>query len=331
MSNASFAALPVWAAAWLQQPDWLALALLLFFLLGTSLLLSLPSYGLPLMQWLAGRPRTKPGDAHRPGRGLVASTASRATAPDPGPSGSAEPGAAGDPGEPALQVEAAHEADRHAGAETRCKMDLAATSEGLELILELPGLQEKDLQIRFTDGAITISGEIKRPFGWTDKGFRVVERDYGPFSRSIELPEGVRTEGIKAVLNLGLLKVTIPNPIKPEPKTIVIQAGPMHLNPTREGLELLVDLPGLDAQDVDVTVSGDLLIVRGERRAELKVDGGSAPLIEGGEPIFTRAIELPEGANIEQISAVLRMGLLKVTIPVPIKRESKKIAVRPAA
>lgn len=285
--------------------------------------MSLPSYGQFLTQWFSGKPR-KGLVAARPtsSRGPALDARSPVTPPDPEPSRPADPPVAAAP---------APEAESPGRAETRCKMDLAATSDGLELILELPGLQEKDLQIRFTDGEITISGEIKRPPGWTDRGFRVVERDYGPFFRSIELPEGVRTEGIKAVLNLGLLKVTIPNPVKPEPKTIVIQAGPMHLNPTLDGLELLVDLPGLDAQDVDVTVSGDLLIVRGERRAEFKVDGGSGPLIESGVPIFTRAIELPEGADVEQISAVLGMGLLRVTIPVPSKRESKKIDVRSAA
>ena len=104
----------------------------------------------------------------------------------------------------------------------------------------------------------------------------------------------------------------------------------MHLNPTTGGLELTVDLPGLEAQDVEVTVSGDLLTVRGQRRSASNADGETGHAVEAGH-VFSRAMELPEGANVEQISAALGMGVLKVTIPIPTKRESKKIDVRTAA
>jgi len=340
----SGASLVGWVTAWLYPPSGLGFAVLLLILIGTGfLLLSLPSYGLFLVQWFSGKPgkRRSAGGRHRdrtasgkpPARTVVVETESLAAVAEPGcppehaVASEPEADSVSDRRELDLLLQAAAPADAEdrGRADTRCKMDLAATSDGLELILELPGIEANELDIRFTDGAITISGEIKRPSDWTDRYFRVVERDYGLFSRSLELPEGVQTDRIKAVLNLGLLKVTIPNPIKPEPKKIVVQAGPMHLNPTMGGLELTVDLPGLEAQDVEVTVSGDLLIVHGERRPVSNTGG------EAGPAAFSRAIELPEGANIEQISAALGMGVLKVTIPIPTKRESKKIDVRTAA
>jgi len=312
-----------WMTTWPNPPSSLEVALLLSLLVGAGCLFVLPAYGSLLLQWLSGQTWIK---SDRPGPSQTAD----GDRPDDAPR-------AGE-----ILVEAADEqreldlplmapgpaAEVYGHAETRCRMDLAATGEGLELILELPGIEENDLDIRVTDGAITISGEVKRPCGWKDKHFRVVERDYGAFSRSLELPEGVRTDRIKAVLNRGLLKVTIPNPTKPEPKTIVVQAEPIHLNPTLEGLEWAVDLPGLEAEDVEVMISGDLLVVRGRRRVGPNADGEAS---EVGESGFSRVIELPEGANVEQISAVLGMGVLTVAIPVPIKLESKKIEVRSAA
>jgi HSP20 family protein len=73
----------------------------------------------------------------------------------------------------------------------------------------------------------------------------------------------------------------------------VVQAGPMHLNPTTDGLELTVDLPGLEEQDVDVTVSGDMLLIRGERRTLFNTNGEIPPQIANGHEVFSRAMELP--------------------------------------
>ncbi len=320
-----------WTTAFSYPPSKLEFALLVLILVGASLMVSLPAYGRALMAWLSGdfrrtvgqRGQAVPSRSHVPGGASERQTpAKTVSTSDPG----------GDGGQFDLPLAAGSPADAEGrGRPDGCKMDLAATGDGLELILELPGIEEKDLEIRVIDGAITISGEIRPPADWKDHAFRVVERTFGPFSRSLELPEGVRADRIKAFLNLGLLKVTIPNPTKPEPKTIVVQAGDMRVNPTTHGLELTVDLPGLEEQDIEVTVSGDMLIIRGERRDAPDANGGGRAFVECGHEVFSRAIELPGGANVEQISAVMRRGELKVTIPVPTKTETKIIDVCTAA
>lgn len=108
-------------------------------------------------------------------------------------------------------------------ADVKCRMDLAETVDGLELTVELPGLEEKDIDISVDDGLLTVSGEKKFESERKDKTYRFVERGYGSFSRAIELPQGVKADDIKATMSKGVLKVTIPTPAKPQAKKIEVK------------------------------------------------------------------------------------------------------------
>lgn len=90
------------------------------------------------------------------------------------------------------------------------RMDLRETEGRIELTAELPGLSEDDIHIDLEDDVLTVSGEKKSSAETHDKGFRMVERRYGSFSRSVRLPAGVRADGIKASLKQGVLTVTAP-------------------------------------------------------------------------------------------------------------------------
>ncbi len=108
-------------------------------------------------------------------------------------------------------------------APVRCRMDLAETKEGLELTVEVPGLEEKDVHVSVSDGHLSVSGEKRFEKEEKDKTYHFVERGYGSFSRAIALPPGVKADDIKATLSKGVLKVTVPTPAKPEAKTISVQ------------------------------------------------------------------------------------------------------------
>jgi HSP20 family protein len=114
---------------------------------------------------------------------------------------------------------------RPGGSDVRCKMNLAESKDGLELTVELPGLEEKDVNVSIADGVLTVSGEKKFESETKDKNYHFVERGYGSFSRSITLPDGVKADQIKASLAKGVLKVTAPTPAKQEPKKIAIHAA----------------------------------------------------------------------------------------------------------
>ncbi|QUD87757.1 Hsp20/alpha crystallin family protein [Phenylobacterium montanum] len=109
--------------------------------------------------------------------------------------------------------------------DVKCRMDMAETKDGLELTAELPGIDEKDVEVTVADGVLTLRGEKRFESEEKDKNYHFVERGYGGFARSVQLPDGVKAEAIKATLNKGVLKVTIPMAAKAEPKKIAVQAA----------------------------------------------------------------------------------------------------------
>lgn len=105
------------------------------------------------------------------------------------------------------------------------RMDIAETDKVFELTAELPGLEEKDVEINFADGVLTIRGEKKSEKEQKDKDFRLVERKYGAFSRVVELPNGVDPASIQASLVKGVLTVTVPKPAASVAKKIEVKAA----------------------------------------------------------------------------------------------------------
>src|SRR5258706_4829501 len=102
-------------------------------------------------------------------------------------------------------------------------MDVAETDKNIELTVELPGLQEKDIDISINDSLLVIRGETKAETERKDKNFHLIERAYGTFYRAFELPPGVDPSQIMATMSNGVLKVTIPKPTQAEPRRIEVQ------------------------------------------------------------------------------------------------------------
>jgi HSP20 family protein len=79
--------------------------------------------------------------------------------------------------------------------------------------------------LNLSDNVLTIRGEKKNEREETKKDYHLVERSYGSFTRSVQLPEGVNADGIKAEMAKGVLKVTVPKPTPAQSKKINIQAA----------------------------------------------------------------------------------------------------------
>lgn len=110
-------------------------------------------------------------------------------------------------------------------ADFQAPMDVARTKDGFELTLELPGVEEKDVDVGYADGVLTIGGHKAVEAERKDKTFQFVERRYGAFTRSIRLPEGVSADKIKASMSKGVLKVFVPTVAAPEAKKIAVTAA----------------------------------------------------------------------------------------------------------
>jgi HSP20 family protein len=104
-------------------------------------------------------------------------------------------------------------------------VDVAETNKEIEITAELPGLEEKDVQINVVDSLLTIRGEKKAEKEEKEKNYRLVERSYGSFERTLELPDGIDADTIKASIAKGVLKVTVPKPAPAQVKKIDVKAA----------------------------------------------------------------------------------------------------------
>ena len=89
-------------------------------------------------------------------------------------------------------------------------VDIFEEGDDIVLKAELPGMSKKDVSVNLSDHIITISGEKKKEEKTEEKNFYRVERSYGSFSRSFELPADVKADQVKAKFHDGLLEVRLP-------------------------------------------------------------------------------------------------------------------------
>jgi HSP20 family protein len=90
------------------------------------------------------------------------------------------------------------------------KVDVAETTDALQVTAELPGMQEKDVNVTLTGRNLVISGEKKEEKEDKDKNYHRVERTYGAFHRSIPLPTDVDGQKVDASFRNGVLNVILP-------------------------------------------------------------------------------------------------------------------------
>jgi HSP20 family protein len=104
-------------------------------------------------------------------------------------------------------------------------VDVYEDEQSIQLKLEVPGIAEKDLDIRVENNTLTVSGERKLEKEEKEENFHRVERRYGSFTRSFSLPTTVNTEDIKADYEQGVLKVRLAKRQEAKPKQIKVNIG----------------------------------------------------------------------------------------------------------
>jgi HSP20 family protein len=104
-------------------------------------------------------------------------------------------------------------------------VDIYETKDRMVLKAELPGFDEKQIQLRFEDGVLSIEGERKFEKEHADENYHRVERSYGKFVRSFSIPATVDNERISASFHNGVLTVELPKREETKPKQIKIQGG----------------------------------------------------------------------------------------------------------
>jgi HSP20 family protein len=107
------------------------------------------------------------------------------------------------------------------------QVDISETDKEYIVAAELPGLEEKDVQVSLSHHTLTISGEKKVEKRDKGKNFYRVERSFGTFNRSIPLPDEVDEDKIEAVFKNGVLTINLPKTTQAisQRKQITIKKG----------------------------------------------------------------------------------------------------------
>lgn len=113
---------------------------------------------------------------------------------------------------------------RGGGASWQPAVDIQETARELRLDVELPGIREEDVEIEVENGILSVRGQksAERKEEGEEGRYHLVERSYGSFFRSFQLPQGVDAEQIAAEFESGVLRIRIPKAALPQPRRIQI-------------------------------------------------------------------------------------------------------------
>ncbi len=104
-------------------------------------------------------------------------------------------------------------------------VDVRETDDALLFDLEMPGVAEDKLEITCESGVLTVAGEKSGVRKEGEEGkWHIVERTFGSFRRSFQLPTNVQEDKIEATLTTGVLHVRVPKMELPKPKKIEVRA-----------------------------------------------------------------------------------------------------------
>lgn len=101
----------------------------------------------------------------------------------------------------------------------------------------------------------------------------------------------------------------------------------VEVKETKDAYQFKLDLPGLDEKDVELTVTGNVLRVSGERQEEKREENDRYHLTERSYGSFARAFTLPEGADVESVHAAMKDGVLTIGVGKRREVQPRKIAL----
>jgi len=104
-------------------------------------------------------------------------------------------------------------------------VDIYEDEHNITLKMEVPGIDEKDLDVRIENNTLAVRGERKFEKEEKEENFRRVERQYGSFTRSFTLPSSVETENIQASYDRGVLAIRLAKKAEAKPKQIKVKVG----------------------------------------------------------------------------------------------------------
>jgi len=106
-------------------------------------------------------------------------------------------------------------------------IDVTETDKAYAITAELPGMDEKNVEVKVADDILTIKGEKQEEKEEKTKDYHLSERSFGSFQRAFQVPSGVDTDKIDAKFSKGVLRVTLPKSTEAQKaeKKITVKSG----------------------------------------------------------------------------------------------------------
>jgi HSP20 family protein len=107
-------------------------------------------------------------------------------------------------------------------------------------------------------------------------------------------------------------------------------APAVDVKETAEAVVVKAEVPGMDAQDINISVTGDVLTIKGEKKSEREEKEENYHLVERSYGSFSRSLVLPAAVNLDKIEAKYDKGVLTVTCPKKEEVKPKPIEIKTA-
>jgi HSP20 family protein len=104
-------------------------------------------------------------------------------------------------------------------------VDVYEDEHNVTLKIEVPGIDEKDIDVRIENNTLTVHGERKFEKDEKEENYRRVERQYGSFTRTFSLPSTVNHDNVQADYDKGVLKINLAKKAEAKPKQIKVNVG----------------------------------------------------------------------------------------------------------
>ncbi|PPQ71375.1 hypothetical protein CVT26_006277 [Gymnopilus dilepis] len=219
----------------------------------------------------------------------------------------------------------------------RPRMDLHEDNEKnlVTATFEFPGATKDNVSIDVQNGKLIVSAEVKQSTDKDENGYAVRERRFGKFSRTLQLPQGVKDEEIKASMENGPFynldrffeEAFGPNQVartgnnkgqrQVEDGAVRSWKPRMDLHEDNEKnlVTATFEFPGVPKEDININVQNGRLTVSAETKQSSEHDENGYAVRERRFGKFSRTLQLPQGVKDEEIKAAMENGVLTVTFP----------------
>jgi HSP20 family protein len=107
-------------------------------------------------------------------------------------------------------------------------------------------------------------------------------------------------------------------------------APPLDVAETADQVVVKAEIPGMEPKDISITLSGELLTLKGEKKSEREEKKENYHLVERSYGSFSRSVRLPVAVDVDKIEAKYDKGVLTITCPKKEEVKPKAIKIKPA-